>query len=200
MINRGAISVRMGMLPEMKTTDPYSPSARAKARANPVMTAGNTVGQITVKDYTAASGQRVMVGQAEPKSEYQCRKLLEEEHDWGMKESVDKAGAIERKPAKYTHPNREHRAGVPAIDATEVRVTLRKPVGRVKPWTHLRGGTLALSDCTVTRADGTTYTIPANARKQRDPAPSKPRVSKHDTASYWSRVTKYGAVGNTPDA
>jgi hypothetical protein len=56
----------------------------------------NTMGRITVKDYTAASGQRVMVGQAEPKGEYQCRKLLEEEHDWGMKESVDKAGAIER--------------------------------------------------------------------------------------------------------
>ena len=38
----------------------------------------------------------VTVGQAEPKTEYQCRKLLEEEHDWGMKESVNKAGAIEQ--------------------------------------------------------------------------------------------------------
>jgi hypothetical protein len=61
-----------------------------------LLTGCNTVGQITVKDYTAASGQRVMAGQAEPKSEYQCRKLLEEEHDWGMKESVNKAGAIEQ--------------------------------------------------------------------------------------------------------
>lgn len=56
----------------------------------------NTMGRITVKDYTAASGQRVMAGQAEPKSEYQCQKLLEEEHDWGMKESLNKAGAIEK--------------------------------------------------------------------------------------------------------
>ncbi len=56
----------------------------------------NTMGRITVKDYTAASGQRVMAGQAEPKSEYQCQQLAVEEHDWGMKESVNKAGAIEQ--------------------------------------------------------------------------------------------------------
>ena len=55
----------------------------------------NTVGGITVRDYTAASGQRVMAGQAEPKREYQCQKLGEEEHDWGMKESMNKAAAIE---------------------------------------------------------------------------------------------------------
>jgi hypothetical protein len=55
----------------------------------------NTVGQITVKDYTAASGQRVMAGQAEPKAEYQCRKIVEEEHDWGVKEGMNKAGAIQ---------------------------------------------------------------------------------------------------------
>jgi hypothetical protein len=61
-----------------------------------LLTGCNTMGRITVKDYTAASGQRVMAGQAEPKGEYQCRKLVEEEHDWGMKESLDKAGAIER--------------------------------------------------------------------------------------------------------
>jgi hypothetical protein len=56
----------------------------------------NTMGRITVKDYTAASGQRVMAGQAEPKSEYQCQKVVAEEHDWGMKESMNKAGAIEQ--------------------------------------------------------------------------------------------------------
>jgi len=61
-----------------------------------VLAGCNTMGRITVKDYTAASGQRVMAGQAEPKSEYQCRKLLEETHDWGMKESLDKAGATQR--------------------------------------------------------------------------------------------------------
>jgi hypothetical protein len=56
----------------------------------------NTMGRITVKDYAAASGQRVMAGQAEPKSEYQCQKLVEEEHDWGVKESLNKAAAIEQ--------------------------------------------------------------------------------------------------------
>src|SRR5689334_20461156 len=62
-----------------------------------VLLAGcNTVGSITVKDYTAPSGQRGMAEQAETKSEYQCQKLLEEEHDWGMKESMNKAAAIEK--------------------------------------------------------------------------------------------------------
>jgi hypothetical protein len=55
----------------------------------------STMGQLTVKDYTA-SGQRVMAGQAEPKSEYQCQQLAEEEHDWGMKESMNKPAAIEK--------------------------------------------------------------------------------------------------------
>ena len=41
MMRSGVISVRMGMLPEMKTTEPYSPSARAKARAKPVSSAGS---------------------------------------------------------------------------------------------------------------------------------------------------------------
>jgi hypothetical protein len=56
----------------------------------------STMGRITVKDYSAPSGQRVMAGQAEPKSEYQCQKLLEEAHDWGMKESMNKPAAIEK--------------------------------------------------------------------------------------------------------
>jgi hypothetical protein len=56
----------------------------------------NTMGRITMKDYTSASGQRVMAGQAEPKSEYQCQQLVEEEHDWGVKESLNKAAAIEQ--------------------------------------------------------------------------------------------------------
>jgi hypothetical protein len=56
----------------------------------------NTVGRITVKDYMAASGQRVMAGQAEPKSEYQCQQLVVEEHDWGVKEGFNKPAAIEQ--------------------------------------------------------------------------------------------------------
>src|SRR2546425_7585732 len=42
MMSRGEISVFIGMLPAMKTTEPYSPTARAKARAKPVSQAGRS--------------------------------------------------------------------------------------------------------------------------------------------------------------
>jgi hypothetical protein len=60
------------------------------------LAACSTVGQLTVKDYQAKSGQRVMAGQAEPKAEYQCAKLAQERHDWGMKGKMDQSGAMER--------------------------------------------------------------------------------------------------------
>src|SRR4029450_8430677 len=99
-----------------------------------LLTGCNTMGRITVKDYTAASGQRVMAGQAEPKGEYQCRKLVEEEHDWGVKESVDKAGAIERltqtavqaapgKGANYAYLHLPGEATVGTGNATDLRHT-----------------------------------------------------------------------------
>ena len=47
MMRSGAISVRSGMFPEMKTTEPYSPSARANASANPVTAAGTRIGSST---------------------------------------------------------------------------------------------------------------------------------------------------------
>jgi hypothetical protein len=47
MMRSGTISVFMGMLPEMNTTEPYSPIARANASANPVSSAGPTLGRIT---------------------------------------------------------------------------------------------------------------------------------------------------------
>jgi hypothetical protein len=61
-----------------------------------VLTACSTIGQLTVKDYEAKSGQRVMAGQAEPKADYKCAKLAQERHDWGMKGNMDKAGATQR--------------------------------------------------------------------------------------------------------
>ena len=45
-MSSGAISVTIGMLPAMKTTEPYSPSARANASAKPVSSAGSTIGKI----------------------------------------------------------------------------------------------------------------------------------------------------------
>jgi hypothetical protein len=61
-----------------------------------MLSACSTIGQLTVKDYQAKSGQRVMAGQAEPKADYQCQKLAQERHDWGMKGNLDKSGATQR--------------------------------------------------------------------------------------------------------
>lgn len=61
-----------------------------------MLSACSTIGQLTVKDYQAKSGQRVMAGQAEPKADYRCEKLAQERHDWGMKGNMDKAGATQR--------------------------------------------------------------------------------------------------------
>jgi hypothetical protein len=60
------------------------------------LAACQTMGGLTVKDYTAKSGQRVMVGQAEPKAEYGCAKVAQERHEWGIKGNMDKVGAMER--------------------------------------------------------------------------------------------------------
>src|SRR4051812_6708274 len=46
MINSGAISVRIGMFPEMNTTEPYSPTPRANASAKPVSHAGYRYGKM----------------------------------------------------------------------------------------------------------------------------------------------------------
>ena len=47
MMRSGAISVRIGMLPEMNTTEPYSPRPRANESANPVSAAGTMAGSRT---------------------------------------------------------------------------------------------------------------------------------------------------------
>ncbi len=50
MITIGTISVFIGKFPAMKTTEPYSPSPRAKAMAKPASSAGNIIGRITRKN------------------------------------------------------------------------------------------------------------------------------------------------------
>jgi len=40
----------MGILPEINTTDPYSPSPRAKAKINPLSKAGKIAGKITLRN------------------------------------------------------------------------------------------------------------------------------------------------------
>ena len=60
------------------------------------LTACSAVGQLTVKDYKAKSGERVMAGQAEPRSDYGCQKISQEKQDWGFKGNMDRAGAMQR--------------------------------------------------------------------------------------------------------
>ena len=55
-----------------------------------------SMGQLTVRDYTAKTGERVMAGQAEPKSEYACSKIAQESEDFGLSGNMDKAAATER--------------------------------------------------------------------------------------------------------
>jgi len=47
MISKGVISEISGRLPAMKMTEPYSPTARAKASAKPVSRAGKMAGKRT---------------------------------------------------------------------------------------------------------------------------------------------------------
>lgn len=67
-----------------------------------------SMGRLTVKDYTASNGQRVMAGQAEPKDNYNCTKLAEEKEDYGLSGNMDRAAAIERitKVAVDTAPSK----------------------------------------------------------------------------------------------
>lgn len=64
--------------------------------ASALLAACQTLGGLTVKDYTAKSGQRVVAGQAEPKAEYGCDKLAQEKRDWGLSGNMDKVAAMER--------------------------------------------------------------------------------------------------------
>jgi len=54
------------------------------------------VGKLTVRDYESSSGQHVLAGQAEPKTEYQCAKVSQEAQPWGMAGNMNRAGATQR--------------------------------------------------------------------------------------------------------
>lgn len=60
------------------------------------LAACSAVGQLTVKDYQASSGERVLAGQVEPKSEYRCHRLGQEQQDWGVKGNLDRTAATAR--------------------------------------------------------------------------------------------------------
>ena len=56
----------------------------------------SSMGQLTVKDYTAKTGERVMAGQAEPKSEYACTKISQDKQDFGLSGTMNRAAATEK--------------------------------------------------------------------------------------------------------
>src|SRR6185312_11322836 len=60
----------------------------------------STVGQVTVKPYTAKSGERVVAGQAAPKAAYQCSQVSEESLPWGLKGNMDRVHATARLTAQ----------------------------------------------------------------------------------------------------
>jgi hypothetical protein len=55
----------------------------------------STMGQLTVKSYTASSGERVVAGQAAPQVSYGCEKLGQEPHHWGLAGNMSRAHATE---------------------------------------------------------------------------------------------------------
>lgn len=95
----------------------------------------STIGRITVKDYRAESGERVMAGQAEPKSAYDCRQVSKESasSNWGLKAGLfNKAEAIERitvaavnaapaKGANYAHVIFPSEFGPPGVNVNAFR-------------------------------------------------------------------------------
>jgi len=81
----------------------------------------NSVGQLTVKDYRSANGQRVMAGQAEPKSAYRCQKVAQEKRDWGLSGNMNKSAAMQRVTAAAVE-------GAPARSANYAYVIAPKQV------------------------------------------------------------------------
>jgi hypothetical protein len=92
----------------------YLPVFCMSAVAVGCSTLENSMGSLTVKDYTSKSGQRVMAGQAQPKAGYNCRLIAEEKQDWGIAGNMNKvastekltAAAVEAAPSKganYAH-------------------------------------------------------------------------------------------------
>ncbi len=61
-----------------------------------VLSGCSAIGRLTVRDYTASNGEHVMIGQAEPESDYQCTKIAQETEAWGLTGNMDKAAAVER--------------------------------------------------------------------------------------------------------
>lgn len=60
------------------------------------LAACQTVGKLTVRDYTAANGEHVMIGQAEPDDDYRCTLLGREQEAWGLTAHMDEAAAMVR--------------------------------------------------------------------------------------------------------
>jgi hypothetical protein len=95
--------------------------------ATAALAACQTMGGLTVKDYTAKSGQRVMAGQALPKAEFGCEKLGWEKEPWGVAGNMNTVGTMERvtttavdkapgKGANYAYIQAPAQVGIGAVN------------------------------------------------------------------------------------
>ena len=119
MISNGTTSVCIGMLPEMKTTEPYSPSARAKASAKPVSSAGTSAGAITRREGLQAAGAerrrglfefRIQILEHRLHGAHDERQADESQRDHDAERRVGDLDAQRRQPAarsiRWSHKSR----------------------------------------------------------------------------------------------
>ncbi len=108
MMSSGTICVFIGMLLEMKTTEPYSPSARANASAKPVSSAGLNIGKITRQNvcqrFAPETGRgflkfRIQIGEHRLDGADNKRQADERERDKNAELRVGNLDAERREPS-----------------------------------------------------------------------------------------------------
>lgn len=86
--------------------------------------------------------------------------------------------------------NSELARAIPAVDGTRVLVN------RTDRNMRTRSTVRALTDCKVTRADGSTYIIPKNTRKSTTRKRTPREITMKHIQTYHERVAQLGAIGN----
>lgn len=81
-----------------------------------------------------------------------------------------------RKPVDKRY-NQDRLLGIGVVTPPrEVRYTERPYVGRVKPWTKVRGGTIALSECISIKPDGTRTVFGKGSTTKASPADTRRKL------------------------
>jgi hypothetical protein len=121
--------------------------------------------------------------------------------------SVPTATKRPKPKRRWYGTTRDEAIRLPAVTATRVLASERRYVGRFDRNAQLlklayrAEGTVAITDTTVTRADGTSYAIPKNTRKRtsRNDTRTVQRQSKNDHAAILAKLSKLGVVGGNYD-